>query len=71
MADGNSPEGFHYGPAWAAGTQCCGKPQGCTNMSDQCVLKNHPWKRWHRETFGPAAQADGSRDEPDEEAQAG
>lgn len=38
-------EPFAFGPAWARGTLCCGKPVGCTNMSDQCVLRNHPWKR--------------------------
>jgi hypothetical protein len=35
---------FTYGPAWAAGTRCCGKPVGCTNMSDDCVMRHHPWK---------------------------
>jgi len=34
------------GPAWARATTCCGKPVGCTNMSDQCRMRNHPWKRW-------------------------
>lgn len=55
MSDGNSPEEFHMGPAWVQGSQCCGKPVGCTNMSDQCRMLNHPWKRWHREEFGTAA----------------
>lgn len=37
--------GFAMGPAWTAGSQCCGKPVGCTNMSDQCSMTNHPWKQ--------------------------
>lgn len=46
-------EPFGFGPAWARNTTCCGKPVGCTNMSGQCRMLNHPWKRWHRETYGP------------------
>jgi len=45
---------FGLGPAWARDTQCCGKPHGCTNMSGQCRMLGHPWKRWHRETYGQA-----------------
>jgi len=52
------------GPAWARNTTCCGKPFGCTNMSGQCRMLNHTWKRWHRETYGPpdpdTADDDGS-----------
>ena len=49
-----SEEEFGLGPRWAWGGTCCGKPVGCTNMSDQCRMLNHPWKRWHREEFGAA-----------------
>ena len=50
------------GPAWARDTACCGKPTGCTNMSDQCRMLNHPWKRWHRETYGPPDPAGSEND---------
>ncbi len=39
--------GFGLGPAWAWDTQCCGKPVGCTNVSSQCRMQGHLWKRWH------------------------
>ena len=53
---------FFLGPEWARATTCCGKPRGCTNMSDQCRMLNHPWKRWHRETYGQQAAMPGSED---------
>ncbi len=34
-------EGVRFG----FGGTCCRKPVGCTNMSDQCIMKNHKWKR--------------------------
>ena len=48
---GDQPWG--YGPAWARHTTCCGKPVGCTNMSAQCLMRNHPWKQ--RNVQPPAA----------------
>jgi len=39
---------FTFGPEWARDTGCCGKPIGCTNMSPACLMRGHPWKRWHR-----------------------
>ena len=57
------------GPAWARATQCCGKPVGCTNMSEQCRMTGHPWKRWHREEFGPPCpECDGTGLVPDPSA---
>jgi hypothetical protein len=45
---------FGLGPEWARDTTCCAKPVGCTNMSGQCRMLNHPWKRWHRQAYGQA-----------------
>lgn len=42
MTDNETPD---FGRAWAVNTTCCSKPVGCTNMSDQCLMRNHPWKR--------------------------
>lgn len=53
---------FGFGPEWARGTACCGKPVGCTNMSGQCRMLGHPWKRWHRETYGQEAAMPESED---------
>lgn len=41
-----------YGPAWARNTTCCGKPIGCTNMSAQCLMRNHPWKQENAQPHG-------------------
>lgn len=30
------------------GYNCCGKPQGCTNMNPGCAYLQHPYKRWVR-----------------------
>ena len=27
---------------------CCGKPQGCTNMNPGCAYLQHPYKKWVR-----------------------
>ncbi len=56
---------FGFGPEWARGTTCCGKPVGCTNMSGQCRMLGHPWKRWHRQTYGQEAATPGSEDSED------
>lgn len=31
------------------GFNCCGKPQGCTNMNPGCAYLQHPFKKWVRE----------------------
>lgn len=31
------------------GYDCCGKPQGCSNMNPGCAYLEHPYKRWARE----------------------
>lgn len=28
---------------------CCGKPQGCTNINPECAFLQHPYKKWVRE----------------------
>jgi hypothetical protein len=43
--DRDGAEEFHLGPAWVGDADCCGKPVGCTNVGDGCLLRNHPWKR--------------------------
>lgn len=30
------------------GSNCCGKPQGCTNMNPGCAYLQHPYKKWVR-----------------------
>lgn len=35
---------FRLGPSYVALT-CCGKPVGCTNTSEACTMRLHPWKR--------------------------
>lgn len=42
MSDNETPD---FGRAWAIHTTCCSKPVGCTNMSDQCLMRRHPWKQ--------------------------
>lgn len=53
MADNETPD---FGRAWAVNTTCCSKPVGCTNMSGQCLMRNHPWKRRNNTT--PPAEPD-------------
>jgi hypothetical protein len=62
---------FGFGPAWARGSGCCAKPEGCSIMTEPCLMLNHPWKRWHREKYGqePAAPAAGPDDCPRDEAE--
>jgi hypothetical protein len=50
-ADSGSPEPFGFGPAWSRGSGCCGKPRGCTNMSENCLCRNHPWKKRYAESI--------------------
>ena len=46
MAD--SEDSFYFGKRALAGHNCCGKPQGCTNMNDGCAYLKHPYKRFVR-----------------------
>ena len=64
MSDAAPAVSFGLGPAWARNTQCCGKPVGCTNMSGQCRMLGHPWKRWHRETYGQETAMTTPQDNP-------
>jgi hypothetical protein len=36
-----------FGPDWASDTGCCGKPVGCTNLTEACLMRRHWWKRRH------------------------
>lgn len=38
------------------GFDCCGKPQGCTNMNAGCAYLNHPYKRMIRKMLGEAQE---------------
>ena len=30
------------------GSNCCGKPKGCTNQNPGCAYLQHPYKKWLR-----------------------
>ena len=40
----NEEEPFRYGPEFVGHADCCGKPQGCTNLSPTCLFRNSPLK---------------------------
>ena len=57
---------FALGPAWAARTGCCAKPEGCTNLSAACLMRSHPWKRRYAQTIDGEARAAELEEDPDE-----